>query len=416
MNRRIYVSLLAMVVAFMTVSETASAQRFRTQSVPTGNLYVSLSTTPVRNRQVLGGQLSAELMRLRFKADVEPIYVTNLQLTVPSNDAAASIDRLELYKLGATVPFATATIAGCGTTTISYIFCAKIETQKLLIPKDQNIDIAVRALMKSDTDGALPGKKFHILLVEGIPSITVNGSVSARGVLSKQNLKPNDGDALAEGEIFIGRTSVNPTNVRITGPTHATVLSKITSITNANPDANGTSVPTGVSPIGQFKIAAAPHGNSLNGLNRVTLADIIFTVSSANVQMDGTKFKMYNKADQNSTQNCSAINTTGATLAGIVSGSFFVQCTGLTGNIVNSIDQGSDQTFVLQGTVTNPMVGGSSALQVSLQDFTSLENTTFGFNTSHFGWIDRDNGSSTTAKHLWVEYPQTSVRSTAYAS
>ncbi|MBI2523900.1 S-layer homology domain-containing protein, partial [Candidatus Peregrinibacteria bacterium] len=46
-----------------------------------GNLFVSKDTTPVRNRQLLGGTLGDAILRMQFRAENEDVDVTDLQLT-----------------------------------------------------------------------------------------------------------------------------------------------------------------------------------------------------------------------------------------------------------------------------------------------------------------------------------------------
>lgn len=412
----------------ITVTVVASKNYYLISS---GDLYVSLDTTPVRNRQLLGGELGDTVLRLNFHAENEDIDVTDLQLN-SSGSTASSVDRLELYKDGAATPFATATVGACGSDDVLHAntaggvgngstqaFCAQMESRQLVVKKGEDVDVLVRPRMKTDVDGATPNQAIAFFIAEQAVSnnTTGSGAVRARGDQSSSNLIANDADSTADGEIFIGRTSVNASNARINGNRHVSVLSKITSITNANPDANGTSVPSGVSAIAQFKIAAAAHSNSQNGLNKVTLSGVIFNVTATNVNLSTSTFKFYNKADQNTTVTCTTMTTGGTTITGTASGSFLVQCANLIATVNTAIDQGSDQTFVLQANITNPKTGTStSSLQVALQDFTSISNTTFGASTSHLQWRDADNASATTATFNWVEYPETSIKSTTYNS
>lgn len=78
-----------------------------------GDLFVTMDSSPVRSRHLLGGVLSETVFRLHFRAEGERIDVTDLQLTSRGSNAS-SIDRLELYTDGSTTPFATATAGGCG--------------------------------------------------------------------------------------------------------------------------------------------------------------------------------------------------------------------------------------------------------------------------------------------------------------
>ncbi|MBT5237527.1 hypothetical protein HOL63_04145, partial [Candidatus Peregrinibacteria bacterium] len=85
--------------------------------------------------------------------------------------------------------------------------------------------------------------------------------------------------------------------------------------------------------------------------------------------------------------------------------------------------------------ITNPnnqaANGGVSVLQVSISNFDDIGRTPFGSqgaaaNRSHLQWFDSDqdsgyatNGSNTAASDAifnWVEYPETSIKSTSYNS
>ena len=183
---------------------------------------------------------------------------------------------------------------------------------------------------------------------------------------------------------------------------------------------DNTNVPTGVSPFGQFTFTAATNTNSLNGLNKATLSGVVFNVNATNVNLNAASgnFRFYNKADSSNKVNCSAYSTTGVAVAGTESGSFLVECKGLKGSVVDTrIPSGASVTFVLEGNVTNSKVGTStSGLQASIQNFTTLGSTAFGVDSSansHIDWADED----TVASYFkWVEYGDTSVKSTSYKS
>lgn len=410
--------------------------------VSQGDLYVSKDTSPVRNRQLLGGALSDTILRLNFHAEFEDIDVTDIQLN-SSGSSATSVDRFELYKEGSTTPFGSATIGGCGsdrtrsvnmgglggTNVVTKAFCLKMQSRQLVIPKGSDVKVLVKPRLKTDVDGATSGTGVQLYIV-GDPASdnsTGSGAIRARGDQSSNSLGRNDQDATAEGEVFIGRTSVNASNAAVVGGLNYVVLSKIQTIANANPDANGTNVPTGVADIGQFKISAAPNSNSKNGLNKVVLSGVVFNVNATNVAIDITTFKFYNKSNSTVTRTCTARDTSGNAIAVSASGSFVVLCTTLNNTAITSvnstIDQGTDQTFVLQANVTNPKVSSTSTstLQVQMINFDSSTLTTFGAagTASHFIWVDSDSaaigtGSTTSSVFRWVEYGDTTVKSTSY--
>ncbi|NOS68062.1 MAG: hypothetical protein HOO67_06935 [Candidatus Peribacteraceae bacterium] len=424
--------------ADITVS-TVTAQRWAL--VSQGDLFVSVDTTPVRNRQLLGGALGDTILRLNLHSENEDIDVTDIQLN-SSGSIMSSVDRLELFKEGSTTSFGSATIGGCGSDRTRSInegqglaptkaFCLKMQNRSLVVPKGSDVKVLVKARIKSDVDGAISGTGVQLYIPRDAAFDNANGSgaIRARGDQSSNTLAVNDGDTSGEGEIFIG-TKTATTNSYIVGNRHFVVLSQILTIANANPDANGSNIPTDVSNIGQFKISAAPNGNSKNGLNKVLLSGVVFNVNATNVGMDTSLFKFYNKSNSTVTEACTAFNpvaSTALTTSYVSSGSFVVYCSGLSKtatSLVNAtIDPGSDQTFVLQAKIINPKLSSTSTstLQVSIVNFDSFSLTTFGVAStlSHFEWVDSDNstisaGHTTSSSFLWVEYPETTIKSTSY--
>lgn len=380
-----------------------------------GDLYVTKSSTPVRSRQLLGGTLADEILRLQFHAEYEDIDVTDLVFTGSGAQASlitTNVDRLELYKVGATTPFASATVAGCGTDAVAAnSMCAQMNNQEFVVPKGSNTNILVRPRMRTDTDGAISGTDVIIDLDR--TASTSTGSVRARGLLSSNDLAANNANTTPEGEVFIGISSASSQfNQKIAGGFNEVVLSKVTSITNADPNANGTAIPTGVGrEIGKFKFATAAANNLKNGTNKWTLSGIIFNVNATNVDLDGSSFKLFNSANPTVTSACTVVQTSG-------SSSLLVDCRGLLASSVNTeIDPGSDTTFVLRADVQNGKVSNASTstLQVSLQAYTDnpkylVYGTTSG--QSHIDWQDKDNGGATTFH--WVEYPDTTINGTSY--
>ena len=402
-----------------------------------GDLFVIKDTQPLRSRQLLGGALGEAILRLELHAEHEDIDVTDIQFT-SSGTTATSIDRLELYRDGESTKFAEATKGGCGNdakisnfagNTVT-TFCANMENQQLVVPDGDDIDIIVRPRMKTDEQGGVSNQSILLFVGSGT-SLTENIVVQARGGESSNDLTMSDEDGVAEGEIFVGAETVSSNsnkNATIGGNENITVLSKITSIVNVNPDANGTSVPTSISAIGQFKISAAAHGNSKNGDNDVTLSGVVFNVNATNVSITNGTFKIYNKADQTKTVTCTEYDTGGTAITNLSSGTMLVECIGLVASTVNTeIDEGTDATFVLEADIANPnnqaSAGGVSVLQVTLQEFDDLSATHFGAKgavstRSHLQWIDKDQTNTYAAGNvfLWVEYPETSIKSTSYNS
>ena len=401
-----------------------------------GDLYVTKSSTPVRSRQLLGGTLADEILRLQFHSQFEDVDVTDLVFSssgaVSSSNLASNVDRLELYKVGATTPFATATVGGCGTDAVPGIgnvrptssMCAKMKNQEFIVPKGSNTNILVRPRLRTDVEGAVTGTGIALYL-DLTPS-TTTGSVRARGLLSSNTLSAEDDDQTAEGEVFMrgSATAATGASARVTSAMNATVLSKITSITSADPNANGTAIPTGnARQIGQFKFATAAADNLKNGTNKFTLSGVIFNVNATNVLLGAgdqtaratSDFKIYNKSDPTTTAACTASHVTASGSAVVVT------CDALTDtsrfSVNTAIDPGSDATFVLQADVANGKISNSSTstLQVSLQAFSDRTQTAFSNATSHVAWSDVDNAALTSASVFrWIEYPETSVNGTSY--
>lgn len=402
-----------------SVSSQASSQTSSSiSSVKTGSLYVTRYFIPVKSRQLLGGALGPSILQLEFFADGEAIDVTNLQFN-SSGSLARSVDRLELYKMGATTPFATATAGACesddvlttnngnGGASIS-AFCARMTNQQLVIAHGTVQNISVMPRLKSDEHGAVSNETIQFWMTKQAVSnnVTGSGAVRARGLTSSNNLVANNGNTTAEGEIFIGTETPGP-NKDILGSVNKSVLSKITSISNANPDANNTNVPTGISPIGQFKFDTAVNTNTLNGLNKVVLSDFIFTINRQNVTMSASDFKFYNKADPSTKTPCSVISSS------VTDPVFYVLCQNLSTVVETRIASGASGTFVLEANIIHPKVTSNpSALQVSLRLFNSTISS-METSANHMRWVDQD--TSGTA-FLWVELPELVIPSTLYRS
>ncbi len=389
-----------------------------------GDLYVTASVTPVRNRQLLGGTLGEEILRLTLQADYEDIDVANLTFTAHGADAALfatnNVERLELFHPGAEAPFATATVGSCVAEAPTYSMCASMNNNQLVVPRGQDVDVLVRPRMRTDVGGSEKGKNVRVR-VEG--SASGFSGVRARGALSSMELPRNDGDGVAEGELFIGTKSASAQNTAVDGNlaghenAHVVVHSKVTSITNTSPDADGTAMTVGNDrAIGQFTFTAASHNNTRDGLNDWSLYGLIFDVNASNVQLgDGDQtnpatsdFMIYNKADPTTKVPCTADKP-------LATGQLVVTCTDLIDQQINtSIDAGSSAIFVLEADVVNTQVsaGAPSTLQVSLGRFTDRTATSFGPDASHIRWVDDDNGND--AVFHWVEHAETTVNSTLF--
>ncbi|MDD4627997.1 MAG: hypothetical protein PHE68_01225, partial [Candidatus Peribacteraceae bacterium] len=394
-----------------------------------GDLYVTRDSQTIGPRQLLAGTNADSVLRLKFHAEYEDIDVTDLQIN-SSGSAAGSVDSLELWLDGGVQPIAMS--GGCGSadvltvnngssTTKTQAFCFGMDSRQLVVSKGSDVKVTVRPRLKSDAQGAWSGEQIAFFVDHTAASndATGTGSVRARGVASSNNLLANDGDSAADGEVFIGQSSPAATNVRIVGSRNVTVLSKFASITNGGSPTG--SMPMGENDIGSFTFGAAANSNSKNGLNQVVLSDIVFMVNATNVRMAPAGFKIYNRsAGPSQSYGCIPYSKEGFAFTEDISGTFLVDCRGVaaSGVVHTSIDQGASTTLVLSANVTNAntaaSTGGSSILQVSLNDFTDVRKSIFGRmpGQSRIQWRDVDGGGSPT--FTWIEYPDTAVNSTLY--
>lgn len=389
-----------------------------------GNLYLYQDSIPLRSRQLLGGTLGEPVLRVELRAEGEPVDVARLVVSDLVGDAETVVARLKLYRAGESAPFASATADVCNTIFDAsrphpeHSFCAVMENQQLVIGEGEYVDVLVRPQMRSDEEGAVSGSggetRFAILppfdyATPGEPAgATTNTTVSARGVESNDILLINDGDDREDGEIVVGRTSMGP-DQQIEGFVNDTVLAKVVSIENVNPDPDGANVPIGTNKrIAEFRFTAATNENTRNGRNKVKLDGIIFTVDSTNVELNDA-FDLYNKNDQSQQIRCTPT---------ALQDNFLVECRRADNTSVGlSMDSGESVTLVLEANITNNQVDSTqgSSLQVSITDFSDRALATFGTGAgeSHVRWSDTL-GEPSESFFQWIEYPQERVSSTLY--
>lgn len=343
--------------------------------VSQGNLIVTRDATPVRSHDVLGGTLSDDLLRVQARSEYEDIDVTYIGIDVTG--PSSSIDRIELFLSGQTTPFAVASVAGARS---GDTFGVVMNGRNLIVPKGSDVDILARARVRSDVDGGVRGEQFALAV----------DTLMARGEFSTNEITPS----LPNGSV--------------TGPAHRVVMSKVSGITNANPDANGTAIPIGAErSIGQFKFTGAANSNTRNGINRSVISEIAFDVNATNVAINAGGFSLFNKADSSSrltTYRLERMDGSVIPNTGTVTGVFRVIFTGIESSLVDSeISSGSDATLVLGAEVTNAKISNaaSSTLQTSIRP-------------AAIRWIDRDAGGLVSL--LGIEWPDTSVFSTSYQS
>lgn len=367
-----------------------------------GSLFLTKSAVPARTQQLLGGSLGNSILNLSLRAEGEHIDVFSLAFRLESATpgAAGSIDRLELWRAGDQSPFAHATLVGCGSdATLAGALCAQMIQQQLVVGAGTSTEILVRPRLKTDVTGAVSGSAFKLSLA----------SVNARGMQSSNNLSQNNGDQVSANEIFIG-TSTASSNTPVQGPQQFVVLSKIKSITNASPDVDGTAIPTGYGRlIGRFKFSTENAMNTMNGLNKFTLTDIIFTVDAPNVSLDPDSFKLLSLSDPTMTSPCTVVDQAPG------SSRMFVACWDVgNSGILNHIDPGTNGTFALQASVLNSKVDNAlnSSLQVSIESFSNSSFSGMSSTLSHIRWLDSDSGRS--QEFWWIESPETVIKGTLY--
>jgi|GEM_PF-5658716 len=403
---------------------------------PQGSLFVTQDTTPTRNRQLLAGELGEAILRLELSAEDEPIDVTRLIFT-NSGVNTMSINRLNLYKDGAITPFASATRDRCNSISLDInrnSFCAVMQSQQLVVPEGNRIDILIRPQMKSDEEGVVQSNTGAIQIIVLPVSVSVGpgttnlsaqtGSVTARGFESSNILVSPDIDDIREGEVFVGTRTPGREQV-IVGNRNDIVLAKIVSIEDVNTAADGTQVPIGSNKtIAEFRFTASANSNTLNGRNKATLSGITFNVDSTNVAFTALSFDLFNKQDATQEISCDAYPVDRGLwtrrITGIGSGSMLVDCKRSNNSSVDlEMYSGDSITLVLQSAILNNQLNGNvgSALQVSLADFSAWrQNQIYGASISantHIQWSDSMNDSSVILFD-WIEYDQSSISSTLY--
>jgi hypothetical protein len=347
-----------------------------------GSLYVTMDSAPVRSQQVLGGAISGPLLRLQLRADGEDIDVKNLRF----DGGTSSIDALLLFQVapGTTIDtqktqaFAQATTGQCSTQS-STRFCANLSLNMLRIGANQERTVVVAAKMKDEQSGAISGQPFALTVSAATDS---THAVDARGVASLSDLAQNDGNALANGEVFIG-TAVPGSSSAITGPMHDTVLAKISGIANAlQTDVVG--IPSSRATIGGFQVSTSPHTNTFHGTNDVVLSSLHFVVQAQNVEIDPASYRLFNPENPAVWVSCSASQTTG---------SVSVQCNGIaTSSIQYRIGQGQKATYMLEATITSSQLApGDSSLNVSMSPLGQRGTTnavSWSDDVTTLSWVD----------------------------
>ena len=346
---------------------------------------------------LLAGSETPPLLRLALSALGEDIDVTDIRIYAEGSQAQ-SIEHLVLRTVTAIEPFAVATIAGCGgdlgvnPPSDLVVFCANMEHTQLLIREHNGLDhpeiVHISALLKTDQTGAERGEQIQLSVrpnVENNTFVQDPSNIVARGHTSSNNLSPNDGDTVIDGETFIGTT--NGANVIIESAVHSTVFSKITQIGNGGPAR--LNLGTDVTTIGEFTVTAADHSNTDNGSDDAVIDRMTFTISAKGVHLNPAHYKIYNRTEQtdNAKHTCTAPDEIGE--VGEEEVEFTVVCEDLVQSIVNTeIDNGGRITLVLEADVMD-ITGLDSVIQTHLDNWSTHEPHT----TRSIEWIDQDQES-----------------------
>ena len=335
------------------------------------------------SHQVLGGELSEPLLRMNFNAYDEPVDVTYIGIDAEGENR--SIDRFELFFAGETEPFA---FAFRGSAEVGDDFGTYMLSRSFVVNEGEERHVLVRAKVKSDVDGGVPGDRFT----------PVVNQVYARGDASGRSIQ---------------------VDATILGSENTVVMAKITSIENASNIPNGSPMPMGRSDVGAFKFVAAEHENSRGQLNDVAIDDIMFTITVAHVKMDPIP-KIYNTSNSSDASKMQGriFDSVGTlmTSAFVGNGTYYAVFEELYGSVVDTaIYQGDDLTLALEMVIQDPSTsvnGYPSSLEISFESF-SDPDLDFGLDGSHISVWDIDDVSE---DYDWLDLiPESVIRSTLYS-
>jgi len=317
-----------------------------------GEVLIFESTTPRAPRYHLGGAEGTSILDVSFQSASEAGDVTVLGFE--GNAGARSIDRLNLRSNGELI--GTASRAMANALGLDVHFAVSWQSQQFVIDEQEERTIFVHPVIESDEQGGVSGDVFSVELVH----------VEARGLVSSNDIQPELIGTIASGD-------------------HTVVMAKIASVENANPDANGTTVPTGTNrDIGQFKyIVAAGLANTLGGLNDVIPVMNPFDVESSNVLFDPNGFFLYNKSNATERIPCQSNGS---------SGNVRVTCVSSNNPSVDmEIDQGQSISLSLSATILNSQIQSSQGSRLKV--FADIGE-------SGIEWLDQDNLISVNFKGL----------------
>jgi hypothetical protein len=352
--------------------------------VSQGNGYVYESTTPVRTTWALGGEL-VTVLRTGFRAEFEALDVYEQTFEV-TGTGAQGVERIELYLAGSNTPYAYALRSLDG-------FTAYTHNRQFVVGKGEVAEQIVKVLVKNDESGVMEGTFFRVQVK----------NVKVRGVASSNNLMTNDGDSLAEGEVFMGVNVAGP-NRDMVSDLRVVTMAMVDRVTNANPAADMTELSEGLVEAGQWQLGAKSHTNYASGADVWVGRKIVIDANADNAVVENN-FVFYNKADANFTVTGRAYTMDGVLItAPTITGRFRIvidvpaHMQGMT-----TLGMGTNQTWVQRLNVLNRRVSATRQTEVVLTLRTDLME-----------WESRDANSG--GAFLGLYLPDPSVRSTRYVA
>lgn len=375
---------------------TDAAPSIRYELKRHGQVFASQSSTPIQEDLLLLGSLERTVLRTTLRAEYEEAEVQRFRIGVIGS-GASNVDRIELYTEGGTlIGYATAGNTGSDPVAQTYegwpltVHTANLFGGNFRVAEGDQMGVLIHPLLKSDVVGGVSGQDVRFIILgseddASVPSIDAFGSTSS-------NAYPG---VVAE---------------TIVSPWFTTTGSAIGAILNADPNPDGTNVPTGIHPIGQFKVMTVSNQNTGSGRNYAVFGQFGYKVDAQNTLLS-TEFAFFNKADSSTKAKDGQdgvefliTDLAGNVITGpTVTGQFYVTAMGLQGSSVNTrIDSGSDATFVLEAEVLSPAIDNTitSNLQV-----TALQRSIL--------WYDRD--AVTNVLHVGAFLPD-DIRGPRYRS
>jgi hypothetical protein len=330
-------------------------------------LHVSPGTTPVPQRQVLGGTQSDTLAGFRAEARLGPVDIYYVGIDVEGQ--SRSIDRLEVFREGVLVGIASRAGALPGDD-----FGLHMQNRQLVIAEGIEENLDIRARVKRDSEGGVSGDEFAIAVDQ----------VMARG-----NISSNDIDVIIDD---------------IVSRPHTVVMSEFESFDNASSTPHGSSVPFGVVASGEYRVTTKTNTNFNAGTNRSLFEQLSFEYYAMGTVFDTSGFGLYNKADSTIVDRNYIVTTLDyiPIVSSTVTGNFrVIYSTVASSGIDATIDAGSSAVFVAQANILSVDLNASMQVGLSL-------------NRGAIKWRDQDFAHSTLFD--WVDLPYTTVWSTKHQS